>query len=819
MAATDMERLVVRLEAQMKSYENEMRRARTVTDNQTKAIESRFAGMNTRIEKMMSTSASAITAGLSRLGGVIGAALSINSLKQYADAWTEAGNKIAAAGESGALTAVRQRELADLAIRTRSELGATVDLYTGLMRATQGLGKSQAEVAQVTETINKAFVVGGQSTATAAGAITQLNQAFQSGKLSGDELNSVLEGAPPLARLIAKEFGVTVGQLKKLAEEGKLTSDAVFRAIQNGSAQIAAEFARTNPTIAQSFQNLQTAMTRYVGQADQAQGASARIAAAIQGMANNIDVVAPLAATLGAALLAFSVGGPVAAGVAALATAFYLLGDTIQPIAGDIATLSDYAVVAFQTVQGVSSEAATMMQQAFATAADAITGILSGIGSDGGDAFNILVQVVKNTLNLVIGAFVFAKETILATWNTLGFAMAESMINAMNAVVRAIEGGINAVVTAINSVTSKIPGADLSLGTVNLGEIENGYRGAGAAAGKAFGEAFGALSRDYIGGTVSSVQGAVQSLRDQANLRAQDRAEQARRNNQAGYSAAGAANAARTAGAGAGGAGGGEKEKLNAYEREILQIERRTRALDAERQTIGQSAIEVAKAEAAFRLMEAAKRAGLEVTPKLTDQVNQLANAYATAKVKLEDAEQAQRDFEQMSRDIGSALNDAFQSAILQGEKLSDVLRNLANRLASMAIDSAFQNLFSPKSGDGLLGGLLKAIGLGARASGGPVQSGQTYLVGENGPELVQFGRNGTVTPNSALPRGGSGGGNMQVIINNNAGAQVSTRQTQGPQGPRLEVQVEQMIGGMIANGGLDKALKGRFGVSPMGGR
>jgi hypothetical protein len=119
--------------------------------------------------------------------------------------------------------------------------------------------------------------------------------------------------------------------------------------------------------------------------------------------------------------------------------------------------------------------------------------------------------------------------------------------------------------------------------------------------------------------------------------------------------------------------------------------------------------------------------------------------------------------------------------------------------------------------GGNIFSSLLSGFG-GARASGGPVQSGKTYLVGEQGPELVQFGRNGTVIPNSALPRGGSGGG-MQVVINNNAGAQVQTRQTNGPNGPRLEVQIEQMLGGMIADGRLDKSLKGRFGVSPMGGR
>lgn len=816
--ATDLERLVVRLEAQMKTFENEMKRARTVADSQTKAIENRFAGLNSRIEKMMSTSASAITAGMSRLSGIIGTALSVNALKQYADAWSEAGNKIAAAGEAGALTAVRQRELADLAIRTRSELGATVDLYTGLMRATRELGKSQAEVSQVTEIINKAFVAGGQSASGAASAVLQLNQALGSGRLQGDELRSLLENAPVLARLIAKEFGVSVGQLKKLGEDGVLVSGRVFDAIRKGAKEVEAEFARTNPTIAQSFQNLQTAMTRYVGQADQAQGASARISAAIQGMANNIDMVVPVAATLGAALLAFSVGGPIGAGVAAIATGFYLLGDSIQPISGEIATLSDYAVTAFQTVKGISTEAATAMQEAFAQAADAITGILSG---GVGDGLGILLQVVKNTLNQVIGAFVFAKETILATWNTLGFSMAETMIDAMNSVISTIENAINGIVSAVNSVSSKIPGVDLSMGAVSLGQIANGYKGAGAAAGKAFGEAFGALSRDYIGDAVGAAEGAIQRLRDAANLRAQDRAEQARRNNQAAYGSNQAAAAARAAGATGAGAGDseGSKEKLNAFEREIAMIERRTRAFDAERESIGKSAIEVARAEATFRLLEAAKRANVPVTDELRQKIGELANAYATARVKLDEAEEAQREFEEMSRTLGSTLGDAFKSAILEGEKLNDVLKNLLNTLASRAIDNIFDNLFSSSgSGTNFLSSLFGGL-FGKRATGGPVQSGQTYLVGESGPELVRFGRNGTVVPNSAVKASGGGGAGVELHIHEAPGTSTTMKQSNGPNGPRYDVQVEQMFGSMLAEGRFDKQLKQRFGVSPMGGR
>lgn len=263
---------------------------------------------------------------------------------------------------------------------------------------------------------------------------------------------------------------------------------------------------------------------------------------------------------------------------------------------------------------------------------------------------------------------------------------------------------------------------------------------------------------------------------------------------------------------GRGGGGKSSQERVNEYEREIEAIQRRTRALDAEKQTIGLSAGETAKAEAAFKLLEAAKEANVAVTPELKAQIDSLSAAYGEATQKIEDAREAQEAVADAAHEVGNILSSAFQDAILEGEELDKVLQKLMKSLASKAIDNIFNSLFSGGSGGlgGLLGGLFNPTG---RASGGQVKPGVAYTVGESGRETFVPTQAGRIIPN------GKGGGSMQVVINNNAGAQVQARQVQGPQGPRLEVQIEQMLGGMVASGGLDKALKQRFGVNPMGGR
>lgn len=263
------QQLVVQLEARIRDFERNFQKASRVANDNWRGIENRGRTAARNLESTFLSTSNVANAALERMGAGIGSlkgqigglasaltgALSINQLRRYVDAWQELRNRIAAAGEAPERVGERASSITDIAIRSRSDVAATGDLYAGLTRSTKELGANQAQVLQATETISKAFTAGGQSAQTAAGAITQLNQAMSAGKLSGDELNSVLEGAPALARLIAAEFGVSVGQLKKLAEEGKLTSDKVFGAILKGAATIEAEFARTRSCGQTGFPN------------------------------------------------------------------------------------------------------------------------------------------------------------------------------------------------------------------------------------------------------------------------------------------------------------------------------------------------------------------------------------------------------------------------------------------------------------------------------------------------------------------------------------------------------------------------------------
>ena len=191
-----------------------------------------------------------------------------------------------------------------LSLRTYSSLESTATLYGQLARAGREIGVSQADALRLTETINKAAQVVKTSTGAAEAGLTQLLQGLRSGVVRGDEFNSVMENSPRLAQAMANGLGVTVGQLRNLAEQGQLTTQTVINALQSQAGAIDTEFARLPLTIARSVSELQTRWSELVGTFDQSSGASAQVAGMIEGIANNLDELAGVATRAGAVVVA-----------------------------------------------------------------------------------------------------------------------------------------------------------------------------------------------------------------------------------------------------------------------------------------------------------------------------------------------------------------------------------------------------------------------------------------------------------------------------------------------------------------------------------
>ena len=140
---------------------------------------------------------------------------------------------------------------------------------TNITARLQPLGVGVEDIKSTFFGFNTAAKLAGASTIEASNAFRQLAQALGSGRLQGDEFRSISEQIPTLLAPIAAELGVTIGELKKFASEGKLTSDVVLRALRkvekDGGASLKALVA-ADPT--QVFKNLTNAtenLSRAVG--------------------------------------------------------------------------------------------------------------------------------------------------------------------------------------------------------------------------------------------------------------------------------------------------------------------------------------------------------------------------------------------------------------------------------------------------------------------------------------------------------------------------------------------------------------------------
>lgn len=177
---------------------------------------------------------------------------------QFADGITSLRNKLMTLTPSIDVVNKQFNAIAGIAINARTPLEATADLFFRIARSADQLGISQKETAQITDSLAKAMSASGLSAQEAAGPLLQLGQALQSGTFQGDELRSILEGLPPVAKAIADELGEPVGALKKLGSEGQISADVFVKAMRKAKDSIDEAFARTTPTITQSIETLKS---------------------------------------------------------------------------------------------------------------------------------------------------------------------------------------------------------------------------------------------------------------------------------------------------------------------------------------------------------------------------------------------------------------------------------------------------------------------------------------------------------------------------------------------------------------------------------
>lgn len=224
---------------------------------------------------------------LTRVAAAVGSALATNQVIAYADAWTNVNNRLRSATSNSLEFTRAQQGVLAIAQQAGVDLSGVADGYSRIAQNTAELGISQERLLDVTRKVTLAIKAGGATAQEASSVIVQLGQGLGAGALQGDELRSIMEASIPITKALAKEFGVTTGELKKLGSEGKITADRVISAIE-GMDESAITFTKD---ISSGFTEVNNALTVYVGNLDESFAASENIAGVMSGLAANIDKV------------------------------------------------------------------------------------------------------------------------------------------------------------------------------------------------------------------------------------------------------------------------------------------------------------------------------------------------------------------------------------------------------------------------------------------------------------------------------------------------------------------------------------------------
>lgn len=388
-------RLGIRLEADAKGFTGEMRLADRELDKLSRRLgqtpgPARAAAAAT--DELTRSTRSAGRAFLDAHGRHVKYLSSLASIEvfrraaragaQYADAWTRVNNAVRLATESEEAALRVRGALFEIADETRAPISAAVSLYQRLAQAAGELGATEDQLLAVVRGVGQSLAIQGTSSTEAAGALLQLSQALGGGVVRAEEFNSLLEGAPVLLRTVARHLegaGGSVARLRRLVNEGEVSSQEFFRAFLRGSGDLEDKFGRTAGTLGQAFTRLDNQTTQLVGAADEIAGASALAARAIEGLGTALGQVDPEQVARALEL----VGKAALAAGAALGTR--LVGSLLTAGAQSAIAAAQMAAVqvALGRMEGRSRSAAVALT-VFSRAARAARGALALLGGPWG---------------------------------------------------------------------------------------------------------------------------------------------------------------------------------------------------------------------------------------------------------------------------------------------------------------------------------------------------------------------------------------------------------------------------------------------------
>ncbi|TCH64201.1 tape measure protein [Acinetobacter sp. ANC 4862] len=277
-----LEKEVQQADQAFNNFQGEVGRANTSLKNTDTAAQTAQKGLN--------GAKFAVTALVGAMGA-LGVGLGIRELAQAADSYTNLSARINIATKDGGNFKSAMAGVHQIALMTNSSLDATGDLFSRLNAVGKDMGMTQQNSLDLTKTINQAIQTSGASAQASEAFTAQFIQSMQQGTLRGEEYNSMMENGYGVAEALARGLGVTTGELKKMADNGELGAERVYKALLSQKDAVQQTFDQFPTTISNALQKISTSWQILIGEMDQANGSSATVANALSVIADNLGIL------------------------------------------------------------------------------------------------------------------------------------------------------------------------------------------------------------------------------------------------------------------------------------------------------------------------------------------------------------------------------------------------------------------------------------------------------------------------------------------------------------------------------------------------
>ena len=177
----------------------------------------------------------------------------LRALFNASDTYSNIQSRLNLINDGAQTTAQLNDKIYRTAQRSRSEYTAMASSVAKLNMLTNGVFKNNDESIRFLELVNKSFTIAGASAEEQKSAMLQLTQAMESGRLQGDELRSISENSPMILQAIEKYAGISRAELRKMAAQGKITSDLIKNSIFAAADDIESKFSKVPLTIGQAW--------------------------------------------------------------------------------------------------------------------------------------------------------------------------------------------------------------------------------------------------------------------------------------------------------------------------------------------------------------------------------------------------------------------------------------------------------------------------------------------------------------------------------------------------------------------------------------